>query len=629
MSHPLTLEERQELAELRITRFVSRFEPGYLELVCHAALPLVLTPELLSYLRNEFLRHLPWVAEVDLLLSDLCSPIGHERYAMDPDVRDYAISQETPSFTPDRKRQVAKLLITYIRYLAGHRSYHSDRELATQQWAAMLYLGVSERQQVVDQITDGFRGVETAGAMVGADLLDRAELARLAQITQTFQTQLADYPGLLDYARLVNEVQMGSHSIPRERVERSYIATPGKALRLPSSLTTELLARGRLERDRGLGVSEGITVGIPEATAPNPSSRSQTGTPEEPPVQNFTSDAPPDLQTLVFQTARLIESEPADPDPTPATPELEPFSFTIATLQRQRSPGQKQSQSWWGRLRQSAQPTPDWVIQRQPGQAYRYVETLPDQSSLELVAIPGGSFMMGSPEDELEHQNDESPQREVTLAPFLMGRYPITQAQWRAVASLPQVERELNPDPSKFKGDSRPVEQVNWFEAMEFCARLSAHTHRTYTLPSEAQWEYACRAGTTSPFHFGETITPELANYDGNYTYADGPKGEYRQQTTPVDQFGVANAWGLAEMHGNVWEWCLDHYHDSYAGAPRDGSAWVDAEAEEDKNRIRRGGSWVVNPWSCRCAYRFNCYPDFRFDFNGFRVVSVPPRALG
>jgi formylglycine-generating enzyme required for sulfatase activity len=269
------------------------------------------------------------------------------------------------------------------------------------------------------------------------------------------------------------------------------------------------------------------------------------------------------------------------------------------------------------------------VIQRQPGQAYRYVETLPDQSSLELVAIPGGSFMMGSPEDELEHQNDESPQREVTLAPFLMGRYPITQAQWRAVASLPQVERELNPDPSKFKGDSRPVEQVNWFEAMEFCARLSAHTHRTYTLPSEAQWEYACRAGTTSPFHFGETITPELANYDGNYTYADGPKGEYRQQTTPVDQFGVANAWGLAEMHGNVWEWCLDHYHDSYAGAPRDGSAWVDAEAEENKPRILRGGSWFTLRRNCRCAYRVDFYHDNRNNFNGCRVVSVPPRALG
>jgi formylglycine-generating enzyme required for sulfatase activity len=345
----------------------------------------------------------------------------------------------------------------------------------------------------------------------------------------------------------------------------------------------------------------------------------------------------PDLQTLIFQTARLIESDPA-----PATPELEPFSFTIATLQRQPGPGQKQSQSWWGRLRQSAQPTPDWVIQRQSGQAYRYVETLPDQSSLELVAIPGGSFMMGQTEaekaelirqvgeeDYKTYYARELPQHEVTVPPFFMGRYPVTQAQWRAVASLPQVERELNPDPSNFKGDRRPVEQVNWFDAMEFCARLSAHTHRTYTLPSEAQWEYACRSGTTSPFYFGRTLTTDLANYNGNYTYADGPKGEYREQTTPVDHFPYANAWGLSDMHGNVWEWCLDHYHDSYAGAPRDGSAWVDAEAKEDKSRIRRGGSWGNIPRLCRCAYRIDYGPGFRSDGIGFRVVSVPPRALG
>jgi formylglycine-generating enzyme required for sulfatase activity len=612
------------LAALRVNQFVSRFEPGYLELVYHAALPLLLTPELLSYLRNEFLRHLPWVAEVDLLLSDLCSPIGHERYAMDPDVRDYAISQQTPTFTPDRQRQVAKLLITYIRYLAGHRSQYSDRELATQQWAAMLYLGVSERQLVVDQITDGFRGVETAGAMVGGELLDRAELARLAQITQTFQAQLADYPGLLDYARLVNEVQMGRDGIARERVEQSYPVAPGQVLRLPSSLRTELVARGRLVPDIG----PGVTVEIPE-TAPNPSSLPETEPPQHPPVKNFTSNAPPDLQTLTFQTARFIEPEAPSPDPTPPALEPEPFSFTIATLERQPGPRQKQSQNWWGRLRQSAQPTPDWVIQRQPGQAYRYVETLPDQINLELVAIPGGSFMMGSPDAEPDHQNDESPLHEVTLAPFFMGRYPITQAQWRAVASLPQVERELDPDPSRFKGDHRPVERVNWFDAMEFCARLSAHSQRTYTLPSEAQWEYACRSGTTSPFYFGETISPELANYDGNYTYADGPKGDYRQETTPVDHFPYANAWGLSDMHGNVFEWCLDHYHDNYEGAPRNGTAWVDAEAEENKSRILRGGSWYSLPKFCRCAYRDRDLPDNRSDFHGFRVVSVPPRALG
>jgi formylglycine-generating enzyme required for sulfatase activity len=281
-------------------------------------------------------------------------------------------------------------------------------------------------------------------------------------------------------------------------------------------------------------------------------------------------------------------------------------------------------------------------LQPEEKQVQYYIESLPGGVGLDMIQIPGGSFMMGQTEaekaelirqvgeeDYKTYYARELPQHEVTVPPFFMGRYPVTQAQWRAVASLPQVERELNPDPSNFKGDRRPVEQVNWFDAMEFCARLSAHTHRTYTLPSEAQWEYACRSGTTSPFYFGRTLTTDLANYNGNYTYADGPKGEYREQTNPVDHFPYANAWGLSDMHGNVWEWCLDHYHDSYAGAPRDGSAWVDAEAKEDKSRIRRGGSWLFNPRVCRCAFRDYFFPGFRFSINGFRVVSVPPRALG
>lgn len=241
---------------------------------------------------------------------------------------------------------------------------------------------------------------------------------------------------------------------------------------------------------------------------------------------------------------------------------------------------------------------------------------LTDIRSVELVPIPGGIFMMGSP--------DEGPQHEVTLAPFLMGKYPVTQAQWRAVAAMPQVQIDLDPNPSyfNFKGDNRPVERVNWFDAMEFCARLSVHTQRTYTLPSEAQWEYACRAGTTTPFYFGKTITPDLANYNGNYTYDFGPTGVYRKETTEVGNF-PPNSFGLYDMHGNVREWCLDHWHDSYNGAPNDGSAWVDAEAEKNKYRILRGGCWVNNPRHCRCDYRRFDFPDIRAFSIGFRVVSV------
>ena len=155
-----------------------------------------------------------------------------------------------------------------------------------------------------------------------------------------------------------------------------------------------------------------------------------------------------------------------------------------------------------------------------------------------------------------------------------MSKYPITQEQWRSVAGLPQVKRELKLDPSRFKGDILPVEQVSWLDALEFCRRLSNQAGREYRLPSESEWEYACRAGTTTPFHYGETITTELVNYNGEYPYCDAPKGENRKKTTPVGQF-PANAFGLYDMHGNVWEWCADDWHDSYEGAPKDGSVWI------------------------------------------------------
>jgi formylglycine-generating enzyme required for sulfatase activity len=205
-----------------------------------------------------------------------------------------------------------------------------------------------------------------------------------------------------------------------------------------------------------------------------------------------------------------------------------------------------------------------------------------------------------------------------------MGKYPITQSLWRFVASLPQVNRELNPNPSRFIGDNRPVERVSWYEAVEFCNRLSQYTHRTYRLPTEAEWEYACRAGTTIPFYFGETIMAELANYDATKTYGDEPKGEYPGETTPVDHFGIANAFGLCDMHGNVWEWCLDHWHNNYEGAPNDGSAWL--TDDEGARRVLRGGSWSSAPRSCRCASRYYIFPDLDYGSFGFRVVcELPP----
>jgi formylglycine-generating enzyme required for sulfatase activity/tRNA A-37 threonylcarbamoyl transferase component Bud32 len=270
-------------------------------------------------------------------------------------------------------------------------------------------------------------------------------------------------------------------------------------------------------------------------------------------------------------------------------------------------------------------------IKREKGSAKYFTEDLGNGITLDMIEIPAGAFMMGSPEAELERKDDESPQHAVTVTSFYMGKYEVTQAQWKAVAAMPQIEKELDPDPSNFKGEELPVEQVSWDDAVEFCKRLSKATGKEYRLPSESQWEYACRAGTTTPFHFGETITTELVNYRGidwewDYggkvdlgNYAKGPKGEYRTKTTPVGSF-PANAFGLYDLHGNVGEWCADTYQESYTGAPRDGSAWV---TENSDSRVVRGGSWYDSPRVCRSADRFWVETGYSPSDIGFRCIAT------
>jgi len=153
------------------------------------------------------------------------------------------------------------------------------------------------------------------------------------------------------------------------------------------------------------------------------------------------------------------------------------------------------------------------------------------------------------------------------------------------------------------------VERVSWFEAMEFCRRLSRRTGRHYTLPSEAQWEYACRAGTTTPFAFGSVLSKRQANVRSS-------------ETTRVGSF-PANAWGLHDMHGNVWEWCADAWHPDYVGAPNDGRPWIDLDAEQAL-RLLRGGSWNFIPWGCRSAFRRHDLPGLASSRVGFRVVCLP-----
>ncbi len=252
-----------------------------------------------------------------------------------------------------------------------------------------------------------------------------------------------------------------------------------------------------------------------------------------------------------------------------------------------------------------------------------YREELGEGVDLTMVKIPAGSFRMGSPKREAERAENEGPQHQVTLGAYFMAQTPITKAQWRAVAGLQKLERDLEPDPAQFKGASRPVEQVSWFDALEFCRRLSQRTGHSYGLPSEAQWEYACRAGSTTPFHFWATLSPDLANYNGNFVYGTGTKGTYRKQTTGVASF-PANGWGLHDMHGNVWEWCEDHWHNSYNFAPGDDQPWLIPAAADDERRLLRGGSWGGHPAGCRSAYRDDSHPDGRFNFIGLRVCCLP-----
>ncbi|NEP18259.1 MAG: formylglycine-generating enzyme family protein [Leptolyngbya sp. SIO4C1] len=423
----------------------------------------------------------------------------------------------------------------------------------------------------------------------------------------------------------------------------------------------------------------------------------------QPQQQNTEDDFP--FHTIDYEVAQFLNFPPLQSfnfkSPTIVTLLKHAFEFETATLERDRE-------------------SEEWIIRRRQTKAWGYVEPfggdtdIDDDLSLEMVAIPGGTFMMGAPKEESGSSDDERPQHEVTLQPFYMSRYPITQAQWRVIATtasrkpiqtfeeaveavdlavrsirpegLREVERivlegawnqqsyrsmaleahravgsvraagadlfsllskvlgvritksgfrtaieqwanqsdsgskrNLEPAPSFFEGDHLPVENVSWDDAQEFCRRLSAKTGKNYRLPTEAEWEYACRADTTTPFNFGETIAPDLANYDAETAFEDGPTGEHRGKTTLVGSFS-ANAFGLYDMHGNVWEWCEDYWHGSYEGAPDNGSARISSD-ESENDRVLRGGSWGNDPENCRSADRGRDAPDDRDDLTGFRVV--------
>jgi formylglycine-generating enzyme required for sulfatase activity len=319
---------------------------------------------------------------------------------------------------------------------------------------------------------------------------------------------------------------------------------------------------------------------------------------------------PPSLEPLAYRNAAQVRSDPdfhrdmdrliagiqrhfgsAQTPPSPTQPK-QTFSFEVVTVNDR---GEE--------------------VNRKPGRAEYFTENLGNGVTLDMVAIPGGTFQMGS--NELER---EQPIHSATVAPFYMGKYPVTQAQYEAIMGN-------NPSHFHFKGAGAefPVEQVSWNDAVEFCQRISEKCVNLYRLPSEAEWEYACRAGTTTPFCFGETITTDLANYGGNHCYANAPKGQVPKRTTQRGMF-QPNNFGLYDMHGNVFEWCADYWHKNYKGAPTDGSVWLDEN--ENDYRLIRGGTWDTAPGVCRSAYRTDTSPCCRNYYIGFRVVCEAPRTL-
>jgi formylglycine-generating enzyme required for sulfatase activity len=247
------------------------------------------------------------------------------------------------------------------------------------------------------------------------------------------------------------------------------------------------------------------------------------------------------------------------------------------------------------------------VVARTPGSAQPFRQDLGGGVVLEMVLIPAGMYQMGSPH-HLGYP-DEHPLHPVSVPAFYLGRTLVTQAQWRALGC-----KNL---PFRFKGDLRPVEQVSWDDAQEFCRRLGKRTGLAFRLPSEAEWEYACRAGTGAPFSCGETLTTDLANYVGEHTYAAEPKGVYRHGATDVGSF-PPNPFGLFDMHGNLWEWCADAWSEDYSGASVSAAPRGPAGAKE---RVARGGSWHETPNHCRSAVRLKFGASERDDFVGFRVA--------
>lgn len=285
-----------------------------------------------------------------------------------------------------------------------------------------------------------------------------------------------------------------------------------------------------------------------------------------------------------------------------------------------------QAKALESKLATAPQPTPaaskSKASPQATGQVFRDALWAP-----EMVVLPSGSFMMGSPADEAGRGPNEGPQHKVTLAyKVAIGKYPVTFDEWDACVA--DGGTTYKPDDKGWGRGKRPVIEVSWEDTQAYLAWLNmrlgiaSDDPGCYRLPSEAEWEYACRAGTKSLYSTpGGQMSDEFANYDASYTFRGAPKaGQKEDKTTPVGMY-QANPWGLNDMHGNVWEWVQDTFEESYRGAPLDGRAWETGAS----SRVLRGGAWYFNPQVLRSAFRGRYATDVRYSYLGFRIARTLP----
>ena len=655
-------------ARQTVEHFINLHEPSYESLLHYAALPLILTPELLHYLRHAFTPTTPWIAEVDILLAEsLCRQYStYEQYLLHADVRAWLLAKARAE--PDfRLADAARVLLHYVEDLQRSRPYKSWRELQAQAWSAMLYIDDEHRRSVVEQIKEAFR---RAGAgQSGGDLISEAELERLAHITEMLAPELRQHQALVEYARAVRTLLRNETEVD----ERAYQPILGEAMPSAAELTgrkrspplprvtppvkivviyshqdrewLEKLETAFLPLERQgmiecwndhrippgedwkqalekqlnaaelilvLASADFLTSEYSSIEMQRALERAETGEARLIPIL---------LDPVDWQDTPLAHFQCLPKDGRPLTQGFDPDQALREVVQ-EISRVVKDIRAAW-RERPSPPPIqnihgwpPEQVreLQRQTAQAlgtpveFRDTFKERDQQGPPMVVIPGGRFLMGSPPEERGREDEEHQHEVGIITPFAIGKFPVTFEDYDRFCEATGREK---PSDWEWGRATRPVIDVSWEDAVAYCAWLSQQTGARYRLPTEAEWEYACRASSETKYCFGddERQLEDYAWYSNNAGGKTHPVGEKQ-----------ANAWGLYDVHGNVLEWVQDWYG-PYSKAPQHDPSGP----ESGSGRVIRGGSWISDAEYCRSAFRGRIDPGDRDDDLGFRLARTGP----